>query len=174
MDLSGLEIETERLRLTAYRETDADEIHAAVTPEICTYMTFDPAESVDEIRAVGEKWLSDAEAGREVSAVIRRKSDGRFLGMSGLHYRKDPRPGLGIWIRADAQGNGYGHEAIAALVGFAGRDLGEASVLYAVAEENGPSRAIPERLGGVVCGSDTIKRPSGPAYPGVVYRIATS
>lgn len=174
MDLSGLDIRTDRLHLRAYRDHDAQDIHAAVTPELTRYMTFDPAKSVDEIRAIGTKWLGQATEGREVAVVIRDKAAGRFLGMGGIHYRKDPRPGLGIWIRADAHGHGYGREAIVGLIDYIRTVLGEPEILYIVAEENTRSRRIPESLGGEVCGSEFIWRPSGPPYPGLIYRIALS
>lgn len=171
MDLSSLDIETERLHLRAYREEDAEDIHGATTPEICRYMTFNPSASAEELRGLGRTWLAMATGGREVAAVIRDRGSDRFLGMGGLHYRGDPLPGLGIWIRADAHGHGYGREAIIGLTAFVRDVLGEQAVLYSVAEENVPSRRIPESLGGTICGDDIIQRPSGPAYPGVVYRI---
>lgn len=171
LNFSTLDIATERLRLRAYREEDAADIHDATTPDICRYMTFNPSASVEELRGVGRKWLAMATDGREVAAVIRDKDSGRFLGMGGLHYRGDPLPGLGIWIRADAHGHGYGREAIIGLAAFARETLEEKAVLYSVAKENIPSRRIPESLGGTICGDDTIQRPGGPAYPGVVYRI---
>ena len=174
MDLSSLDIETERLHLRAYRQEDAEELFAAVTPEICEYMTFDPAQSVDEIRELGRKWLVLAAEGREVAVPIRDKASMRFLGMGGIHYRKHQRPDLGIWIRADAHGRGYGREAVIGLIGYVRDVLKEPDVLYLAAEENHRSRRIPESLGGEVCGSDTVQRPSGPLYPGVIYRIALS
>lgn len=174
MDLSSLDIETERLHLRAYRETDAPEIFAAITPEVCRYMTFDPAQSADEIREFGRKWLDLAADGREVAVPIRDKASTRFLGMGGIHYRKHKRPDLGIWIRADAHGRGYGREAIVGLIGYIRDVLKEPDVLYVAAEENHRSRRIPESLGGEVCGSDTVQRPSGPPYPGLIYRIALS
>lgn len=174
MDLSSLDIETERLHLRAYREADVQEIFDAVTLEICDYMTFNPAQSVDEIRLIGEKWLAQAVEGREVAVPIRDKASARFLGMGGIHYRKHPQPGLGIWIRADAHGHGYGREAIIGLIGYVRDVLEEPEVHYVVAEENGRSRRIPESLGGEVFGSDTVQRPCGPLYPGVIYRIALS
>lgn len=174
MDLSTLDIETDRLRLRAYREGDAQEIFEAVTPEICRYMTFDPSSSVEEIRTVGAKWLIQAVEGSEVAATIRQRDGNRFLGMCGLHYRKDPMPGLGIWIRGDAQGHGFGREAVVALIGFAGSVLGEPAVQYSAAEENHRSRRIPESLGGVIYGHEIIQRPSGPPHPAVMYRVPTA
>lgn len=174
MDLSSLEIETERLRLRAYRADDARDIFDAVTPEICEYMTFNPAQSLDEIRELGRKWLVLAAEGREVAVPIREKASTRFLGMGGIHYRQYQRPDLGIWIRADAQGQGYGREAIVGLIGYVRDVLREPDVLYVAAEENHRSRRIPESLGGELCGSDIVQRPCGPLYPGVIYRIALS
>lgn len=174
MDLSSLEIETERLRLRAYRESDAPDIFAAITPEICRYMTFDPARSVDEIRAIGEKWLALAAEGREVAVPIRDRASGRILGMGGIHYRKHQRPDLGIWIRADAHDRGYGREAIVGLIGYIRDILKEPDVLYVAAEANHRSRRIPESLGGEICGTDTVQRPSGPPHPGLIYRIPLS
>jgi RimJ/RimL family protein N-acetyltransferase len=174
MDLSGLEIETDRLRLRAYRNSDAQEIFEAMTPEVARYMSFEPSRDVDEILSLGRVWTINQQAGREVSVVIRRDEDGRFVGMCGLHYRDDPVPEVGIWIRADAHRQGFGRESVGAIVRYAGAVLGETSVVYPVVAENTPSRRVAESLGGELFDRRTMTKPSGVTYEMVVYRVSTA
>lgn len=171
MDLSILDIETERLHLRAYRDADAQEIFEAMTPEVARYMSFEPSRDVDEILSLGRIWTTNQRAGKEVSIAVRRREGGKFLGMCGLHYRDDPEPEVGIWIRADAHRQGFGREAVGSIVRYAGGVLGEASVVYPVVAENMPSRRVAESLGGEVFDRRTMTKPSGVTYEMVVYRV---
>ena len=174
MDLSTLAMTTERLAMTAYRERDAAEVHDGVTPEVARFMSFEPTQSIDELAAIGRDWIDNQRAGREVAVVLRDRQDGRFIGMAGLHYRDDPEPEVGIWIREDRQGAGLGREAVAALVDFAGETLKEAAVVYPVVDVNTRSRRVAEGLGGRVIDRRTLRKPSGTEFPLVVYRVPTS
>ncbi len=174
MDLSTVSLETGRMTMRAYREVDAPEIHAGVTPDVARYMTFEASQTVDELVAVGRIWLANQKTGKEMAVVLRDRTDGCFLGMSGLHYRNDPEPEVGIWIREDRWGQGLGREAVGTLVRFAGAALEEPSVVYSAVEANVPSRRIAEGLGGRLFDARTLKKPSGTRLPLVVYRIPTS
>jgi RimJ/RimL family protein N-acetyltransferase len=175
MDLSGLDIETARLRLRAYRNEDADDIHAAVTPTLTRFMTFVPTKSADEMRAVGRKWLEEQKAGTSVSVVLRTRAEGLFVGMSGLHYRDDPEPEVGIWVREDRHRQGFGQEAVAALIRYAGEVMGHDSVIYPFFEPNGASRGLATSLGGVAFDIRVFeKKATGEVFRDIVYKIPTS
>ena len=71
-------------------------------------------------------------------------------------------------------GIAIGREAVAIIVAFAANDLGKQAVVYPVAEQNGPSRRLAERLGGRIVGTRLLRKASGVEHPEVVYRIPTA
>ena len=79
---------------------------------------------------------------------------------------RDAEPELGIWIREDVHGQGYGREAVAALAAWARATFAPQSLRYPVAEPNTASRRIALGLGGV-----EVERQSLSKYVLVVYRI---
>ncbi len=54
---------------------------------------------------------------------------------------------LGLWLKKDAQSNGYGTEIITGLIEFLENNFTFKYILYPVDEENIASRRIPEKLG---------------------------
>src|SRR5205807_3377603 len=88
-----------------------------------------------------------------------------------LHGIGRGEPELGIWIKEAAHGRGYGREAIAALLRWAGAHLGVTGFVYPVAEGNGPSRRLAESLGGAIIAMRKLRKPTGVILDEVVYRI---
>jgi RimJ/RimL family protein N-acetyltransferase len=173
MDLSSISLRTERLRLSAFAPRDAREAHAAATPTLARYMSWDPAPSLESFEQTWRIWLTTMVAGIDMAVAVRLSSNGEFLGMAGLHHIVRPEPEVGIWIKETMHGHGFGREAIAAVVSFAGAELGKQAVLYPVAEQNFPSRRLAEILGGKLVGTGTLRKPSGAELPEVIYRIST-
>lgn len=101
--------------------------------------------------------------------MARRVRDGRFLGLVGVHAARSECPELGVWMREDMHGRGYGAEAVEGVVAWAVRVLRPNGFAYPVAEQNAASRRIAERLGGRV-----VMRRSEPKYEALVYRIPAS
>ena len=48
--------------------------------------------------------------------VVRLKAGQEFLGMAGLHNIGASESDTGIWIKEAMRGNGYGREAVTALI----------------------------------------------------------
>ena len=90
----------------------------------------------------------------------------RFTGLVGLHHTGSETPELGIWIREDKHGLGFGGEAVRAIVQWAGQRVAAESFIYPVATQNRASRRIAEALGGVVIERRTLEK-----YDSVVYQI---
>jgi RimJ/RimL family protein N-acetyltransferase len=109
--------------------------------------------------------------GTDVSFTVRRKPSLEFLGAAGLHNIDADEPEVGIWIKESQHGYGYGREAIATIVAFAANDLAKQAVVYAVVEQNGPSRRLAESLGGRIVGTRLLRKAAVVEYPQVVYRI---
>jgi len=161
-----IEILSARLALRPFTATDADEVFAAITPTLTRYMGWEPAPSQEAFAEVWRAWLLTIRDGSDLHFVVRGRDKPRFLGLVGLHRARSAEPELGIWIREDAHRNGYGREAIAAVVDWTGKHLAAESFEYPVAEQNLASRRLAESLGGV-----EVSRRTAPKYNSVVYRI---
>ncbi|MEM5326961.1 GNAT family N-acetyltransferase [Paraburkholderia sp. JHI2823] len=137
-----------------------------MTPSLTRYMAWEPPASPDEFATVWRAWIKSYADNTELVFTVREKHTSRFLGLVGLHHLQTSAPEIGIWIREECHGNGFGREAVTCLYVWASANFDRASFIYPVAEDNYPSRRIAESLGGVVAGS----RPT-PKYRAVLYRI---
>lgn len=166
-----LVIETKRLRMSAFAPKDVGEVFAAVTPTLTRWTAFEPAPSRDVFAAISADWPREAAAKRSCFLVIRDREDGRFVGMTGLHGLDGSEPVVGIWIAEAHQGRGLGGEAVTALIDWAREATDHAVLAYPVADENRPSRALIERLGGRVVATSTFPKPDGRILPISTYRL---
>jgi RimJ/RimL family protein N-acetyltransferase len=168
MDLSTVSLSSQRLLLKSFTGDDAREAFEAATPAIARFMSWEPASSFESFAPVWESWIPMMRAGTDVSFAVRQRPSLEFLGAAGLHNIDADEPEVGIWIKESQHGHGYGREAIATIVAFAGDALSKPAVLYPVVEQNGPSRRLAERLGGRMVATRLLRK-----GPGVVYRIST-
>jgi len=174
MDFSGLALESPRLILRSYVDSDAGEVFDAVTPSLCRYMTFDPSPDLDAFRAIGRSWGDAMAQGTMVVFAVRRSADEEFLGLTGLHGIGEGLPEAGIWIKEAAHRQGFGLEATARLVRWAGDELRLRYIAYSAAADNAASRRLAERLGGVETARPTVSRASGEPLPSVQYRVSAT
>jgi RimJ/RimL family protein N-acetyltransferase len=173
MDLGSLSFSSTRVLLKSFAPEDAHEIFAAATTTLTRYMSWEPAPSPDAFEKVWQGWLPTMVEGTDAHFVVRLKSTQEFLGMAGLHNTGSSEPEVGIWIKETKHGNGYGREAVAALISFVSRNLGKNAVAYPVVEENGPSRRLAESLDGEIVAHRLLRKSGGIEYPEVVYRISS-
>ena len=158
-------IRSPRLRLRSFEMADAEEVFACITPAVARFMTWEPPRSLAEFTARRQAVL-DAGDRRNLSLVIRRDADGECIGVAALDGIDASCPTLGLWLKEEAQGHGYGREVVGALVGWASHHLRPVGFCYSVAAENVRSRRIAESLGGAI-----ISHHRTPKYEAVVYQI---
>jgi RimJ/RimL family protein N-acetyltransferase len=173
MDLSSVSLSSQRLLLNSFTGNDAREAFEAATPAIARFMSWEPAASFESFAPIWQSWIPKMHAGTDVSFAVRHKPSLEFLGAAGLHNIDADEPEVGIWIKESQHGYGYGREAVAMIMAFAGDDLGKRAVLYPVVEQNGPSRRLAESLGGRIIGTLLLRKGAGIEYPEVVYRISS-
>jgi len=167
MQWRAIQIASERLVIRPFAQTDANDAFGCITPTLTRYMAFDPAPSAAVFETIWLGWLPKIDAGEDFAFTIRDRATNGFLGLAGLHRTSDVEPELGIWIREDRHGHGYGFEAVQAVALWAADTFKSSAFIYPVAKENAPSRKLAEALGGVVVSERT-----APKYDSVVYRIA--
>lgn len=146
-----LPIETDRLRLTEFAESDAEGLYRLRShPEVARFQGWVP-ESLQEAEEYLEENLAAdlEEPGQWFQVAIRSRSGGTLLGDIGLHAR-DPERGqfeVGFTIDPEQQRRGYGQEAVRAALGALFGDLEAHRVIASVDPRNGASMALLPKLG---------------------------
>ena len=171
-DLLSLVITGERIRLLIINSKFERDIFREFTNEVTTYMIPSPAKNIEETRNFIATSRLGIEAGYNLQFVVVSQTTGEFLGNCGLHgENKVKTPELGIWLKKDAHGKGYGREAVRTLVDWSKKNINLDYFIYPVDRRNTPSRKIPESLGGKIIEESQIKTPIGKILDFVVYKI---
>lgn len=129
----------------AHREA----IFASFTGEITRYMHPAPAKEIPETDAFIAAASAEREAGTDLQFALISRSDGTFVGCLGIHGIDTPLPELGIWIRKEAFGSGYGRETVHAAIEWGFANFAAEGFRYPVDRRNAPSRKIAETAGGL-------------------------
>jgi RimJ/RimL family protein N-acetyltransferase len=171
-DWRNLVLASERLILRPVQEQDAEVIFSTFTEKITIYMLPKAPEKIQDTLNFIRASQTGMDQGRELVCSILDKRDQQFLGCCGLHARPSwPEPELGIWIRAEAHGHGYGREAVQTLTAWGFANLRADYLVYPVDRNNLPSRAIPESMQGRVFAEKKVATQRGTWLDEVIYRI---
>ena len=107
-------IETERLILRRYKETDIDAIYDIITDKrLSTYIKFPELTKEQELECIKE-WIKEADDSKYERWVIERKKDDAIVGNIDVNtvVKKHNYCNVGYTIRYDYWGNGYAAEAL--------------------------------------------------------------
>ncbi len=147
------ELQSERIIVRPYRESDAQALFEAVAESrdhIRPWLPFaDTHQSVEESR----DWIIRQEAEwltrEDLVLGVWEKTIGRYLGGTGLHPKNWEHRcfAIGYWLRVTAPGHGYMTEAVQLLTNYAFASLAANRVEIRCDERNDRSAAIPRRLG---------------------------
>ena len=158
-DLTQTFIATARLTMAAFKPADARESFIEANDRIARFMSWNPPESEDAYGAIWRASLADMKIGRQLSLVIRVANTNEFIGSAGLQPADDLLLETGVWIKTTAQRKGFGREAVAGVIAWASDAFHPSGFLWPVVDENMPSRALAESLGGKVIGSRQRQKP---------------
>lgn len=168
----GTEIlRTPRLVLRTYREDDLPPYAALNAHPKVAEMLGGPltrAESDDIAEWAQERWEKE----RLGLLAVERISDGRFLGMCGLHHLRD-RPHdteVGWRLAYEHWGHGYATEAATGWLDYGFDVLGLPRIISVTDEPNVRSLAVMKRLGLTFLENDQITD-NGETFDAVVYAI---
>jgi len=172
IDLTAVVIESERIILQPIQPRFAEDIFKTFDSEITRYMVPKSPTRIEDTEEFITGALQGITAGNNLQLVILNKATGDFLGCCGLHATDDiHHPELGIWIKRQAQGKGYGKETITTLKKWAEINVDYEYLVYPVDRRNIPSRKIPEALSGKIYEERTVSKRDGGTLDLVVYRI---
>jgi RimJ/RimL family protein N-acetyltransferase len=145
-------IETERLIIRPWRESDRADYLASCNDEAVTEHLGGPAK-IEEIDAALARIRKSQEDNGFCFWAVERKSDGRFLGYCGLKVIADdvtPVKGeieIGWRLRRDAWSRGYAAEAASAALDWAWASLDVPRIVSFTTPPNEASWRLMERIG---------------------------
>ena len=163
--MTGVVIETARLRLRALRDEDlADLVQLIGNWQVARWLTAVPYPYTP---ADGYAWIlsvrRDHEGGNPRRFGIALKEADRIIGGVGL----DGDPGddtdeaaLGYWLGQPYWRNGYGREAVAAIIEHGFRALDLASIRAYTDPDNAPSQKLLRHCGLAQVGDIDLARPT--------------
>jgi RimJ/RimL family protein N-acetyltransferase len=151
------QLQTKRLLLREWRETDAD-AYAALTsdPEVMRYVggVMDREQSWRSMALHAGHWTLRGYG----NWVVERRFDGALLGRAGLW---NPEGWLGLeigWTFArSAWGNGYATEAAGAAMQWTWTALNTPRLISVIAPDNTTSARVAERIGMRLLRSDQLR-----------------
>jgi RimJ/RimL family protein N-acetyltransferase len=169
-DLSQVSISSPRMILKSFTAAD-DEAFSEGNAAIARFMSWNPPASREEFDRIREGLLARIAAGDDLNLTVRLSSTGEFLGLAGLHSADADLLETGLWIKQSAQRQGYGREAVAAVVAWASRRFRPSGLLWPVVDENLPSRRLAESLGGQIIGERRRQKTGDIERTLLLYRI---
>ena len=142
-------IETERLILRRYKETDIDAIYDIITDKrLSTYIKYPDLTKEQELECIKE-WIKEADDSKYERWVIERKKDDAIVGNIDVNtvVKKHNYCNVGYTIRYDYWGNGYAAEALEAVSNHLLEESGYYLVECSCNELNKQSSRVMEKAG---------------------------
>ncbi|HWR19583.1 MAG TPA: GNAT family N-acetyltransferase [Clostridia bacterium] len=143
----GFIIKAKRLTLVPISDVHAEAYFKEFTHEITRYLFPKPFSCVKNVR----KFISDAQAFRvlgEELVLVLLDVEGAFLGSLEARNLTSPTPEVGLWLKKDAQGLGYGKEALTTLLQFLRENAEIDFFVYEADRRNPASMKLAASLGG--------------------------
>ena len=147
------QFESERLLIRCPRPGDGQAMYDAIVESLDELKPWMPWAHREQSVASAEEFVRHKQAEwllrEDLMMLLFRKSDGLFIGGSGLH-RIDwnvPRFETGYWCRTSIAGNGYIRESTAAITQFAFDVLKAHRIEIRVDDRNEKSWRVAERCG---------------------------
>ena len=171
MDLLKISIETKRLLLSPLSNDYAENIFMEFTSEITKYMYPKPYENIQKTHDYIEEQLLKLKREIELTLVILKKENNKFIGCLGIYDINTSKPGLWIWIKKSSQNNGYSLESMAELIEWAHKYLKFDYLIYPVSKKNIASRRLPEKNNGIIMAEEKSLGEAGSELDEYEYRI---
>ncbi len=142
-------ITTRRLTLRPVDARDGANLFQYFTDAVAALMLPKPARSLEEAQQVAALFMAQSQAGTDFLYAVTPLDEDVYLGLVGIHGVRTGSPSLGVWFKIGAQRQGYGKEALSALIAHWAARLPFERLVYCCHEHNTASRALATALGGV-------------------------
>lgn len=157
----GFALCTPRLRLVPLAPTHFAAYCQGMDAAVTRYQYPDPFPSLEAAQETLSSFCRLHQEGRGLFLAVLDAVSGVFLGAVEVFDTDTETPEIGLWLCENAQGKGYGSEALAAALDFCRRQLTCAYFLYEVDRRNAASIHLAEKFGARSYGCEQIVTPSG-------------
>jgi aspartyl-tRNA synthetase len=169
-DLDTLEIQTERLTLKPVSMDYAQDIPGIFTPETIQTLSAKIAEQLKNPSEYVAKIISKTKSKNNLFVCILNKEN-KLMGIVNVSDLNNENISFGIAINHTFWGNGYGYEALSALLDWVKVHINCKKIRYASQEENLRSINLAKKLGGVFVGKSKHLRSDNQLVDTVRYDI---
>ncbi len=145
-------IDTDRLRLRPFAETDLDALaNILARPDVMEYL-YDEPRTRSEVAAVLKRQMTMnhlTHQGDDLMLAMENRATGELIGSVNLIWRsQEHQQGeIGYTLHPDFQGHGYASEAARAMLRFGFHDMKLHRICGVCDERNLRSRRLMERIG---------------------------
>jgi len=161
----GIVIETARLRIRSLRDDDLADLVALIGNwEVARWVSSVPHPYSE---ADGREWIAnvrqDHATGRPRRFAIALKETNRIIGGVGLDGStgdESKEPALGYWLGQPYWRNGYGREAVAAIIDYGFRTLGLDTIRAYTDPSNAASQKVLLHCGLINVGEIELTKPT--------------
>ncbi|AKH42490.1 RimJ/RimL family protein N-acetyltransferase [Altererythrobacter atlanticus] len=136
-------LSTARCRIDPLRAEDAEELWAITDESVTAKVHFLP----DPFTLSDARALIAGCSKHDCFLAVRDRRLGHLLGVIGAHRQAGRRIEIGYWFAATARGRGLATESLRAATGLIAQRFPTCRLVAECHPENGPSRALLERIG---------------------------
>ncbi len=165
-----ISLKTERLIIQPYNNVYLQNYCKEFTNEITKYQYPDSFPDIASADEVLSGFKADMEAGEMLELVI-LTPEGEFLGSVEVFGLREETPELGLWLKSEAHGKGYGYEALKSVIEFLNASGKYKYYIYEADVRNTPSIRLAEKFPCEKGGCEEITTESGKYLKLQTYRI---
>lgn len=165
-----IEITTERLKIKKFDKKYLEEYYQEFTSEITKFQYPDSFVNIKKAEECIDYFLDQMNKQEMLELMILTINE-EFLGELQVFGLKEEKPELGLWLKQDSHGNGYGFEAVNAITNYLNVLKNYTSYLYEVDKRNTASIALINKVNSNVISSKSIKTDSGKELNLITYEV---
>ncbi|WP_267739816.1 GNAT family N-acetyltransferase [Myroides injenensis] len=137
---------SKRLSFSVIKPEDIEYFATHFTPEITQYLSFDITKESALLEEYIRRSRLEVEKGTALVLVVRDIQTHEFLGSCALNDINCESVEIGLWLKKQAQGKGYGTEIVNTLIDICKTELFTRYIIYSVEKDNLKSIAVANNL----------------------------
>lgn len=141
------EWKSDRLKFIPVDEEYQKDLMVHLTPKVTQYLSFDRMDNPLFAKLFIKSSEAEQARGAALVLVIKDRITDEFLGSCGIHDINQETAELGLWLKKEAQGKGFGTEIVKKLIEITKQECFTKLILYSVETANFASQTLAEKTG---------------------------
>lgn len=162
--------ETKNLKVIKATFDYINDYYKEFTDEICEYQYPDAFTSLEDAKDLLGDFIEEMNQGNMLELMILDQNE-KFVGSMEAFGLKEDEIEVGLWLKKDAHGHGYGYEALCGLVNFLNKNYPRAYYVYEADERNHASNHLVNKFNIEKGDTNDITTESGKKLRLTVFRI---